>query len=341
MITRDVKELRRAVRSLALQITGLIVLLFTGLGVTVYTIVSAGQAEAISQGLDPAESQEEMLRLLFALVVSGVVAVIAATIIGAFFAARALRPMARSLALQRRFVADASHELRTPLTLLSARAQLLRRRASSPHGPQSETFALEVEELVEDSRVLNEVLENLLIAADPREVVEREPVELGDLADATVAAFRAAAEDRGMSVSRGDDDEKVIVDGAPIAIRRVMTALVSNALDHATSRMTLEITREGSSAVIRVCDDGPGFDSGAELDAFARFATRRSEVVEGSGTRHYGLGLALVAEVAVRHGGDVNIEPPTPSRPGGNVTVRLPLGPALRPHKPLRSKPPS
>lgn len=324
MTDRDAGEYRAAVRRLALQVTGLIVLLLTGLAVSVFAIVGAGQAEAVARGLGQAESQEEMQRLLTALLISGSIAAAVAGFIGAFLAARAMKPIAEALTLQRRFIADASHELRTPLTLLSTRAQLLRRRITDDD-PTSAVLARGVDDLVRDALALNEVLEQLLVAADPRETAARTPVELGETADGVIASFRADAEQRDISLERDGARGPVTIDGAPVAIRRLITALVSNALDHATSIVTVEVGTIGRDAVIRVRDDGPGFPPSAAPRAFDRFASGRPATASGDGTRHYGLGLALVAEVAVRHGGGVSIEAPSPSRTGASILVRLPL----------------
>ncbi|WP_354179551.1 histidine kinase dimerization/phospho-acceptor domain-containing protein [Arthrobacter sp. UYP6] len=83
-----------------------------------------------------------------------------------------MRPMAGALALQRRFVADASHELRTPLTLLSACAQLLRRRLASSlssASPVSPADAAEVPpESSPDRHADAEALQAAVGAATPR-----------------------------------------------------------------------------------------------------------------------------------------------------------------------------
>ena len=70
--------------------------------------------------------------------------------------------------MQRRFVADASHELRTPLTLLSTRAQLLARRLRRRPEVTDQVVA-DVEGVVADTRMLTEILDDLLVAADTAE----------------------------------------------------------------------------------------------------------------------------------------------------------------------------
>jgi two-component system OmpR family sensor kinase len=97
------------------------------------------------------------------------------------------------------------------------------------------------------------------------------------------------------------------------------TALVSNALDHARSTVTLSVSVEGRACVIRVADDGPGFPPDLAEHAFERFSSTRTGE---NGVRHYGLGLAIVSEIVDRHGGRVEIEP---SQSGGTVAARLPL----------------
>ena len=307
-----------------------------------YAVRTSTNAKGTAQvAVDLHESQEELGRLGWALAISGVLAAVAAVFIAAWMARRAMRPLAEALALQRRFVMDASHELRTPLTLLSTRAQLLRRalppksvdrpgasRSSASSGSSSVSqgdIAAAVEEIVQDSRVLTEILEDLLIAADPREVAPKSRLDLGDLADQAVALQGPEAAKRGLLLVRGGSTDPVVIEGAGVSIQRLFTALIANALDHAESEVHVDVSRAGSDAVIRVSDDGPGFPAGMDTAAFDRFASSRPAADSPVRPRHYGLGLALVAEVASRHGGSVTIEPAVGEH-GAVVLVRLSAG---------------
>lgn len=293
-----------------------------------YTIrTSADHGRVIQVAVDLRESREELQRLGVALVVSGIIATIAAGLIAAWMARHAMRPLAEALALQRRFVMDASHELRTPLTLLSTRAQLVRRRllASTTNEPSGDV-AHGLDEIVQDARVLSEILEDLLVAADPREVAEKDHLDLAQLADDAVGLLRSDAETRRIVIRRTGSTDPVMVTAARVSMQRLFTALIANALDHAASAVDVEVTLHGREAVIRVVDDGPGFPQGMDEHAFERFASSRPASQDHEGPRHYGLGLALVSEVAVRHGGGVSIEARAPGREA-SVVVRIPAHP--------------
>jgi signal transduction histidine kinase len=80
-----------------------------------------------------------------------------------------------------------------------------------------------------------------------------------------------------------------------------LTALLDNAVRHAASTVTVSVRRVGSDAVVQVADDGPGVDSEFLPHLFDRFASTGV-----AGQRRYGLGLALVGEIAARHGGSVS-----------------------------------
>jgi two-component system OmpR family sensor kinase len=288
---------------------------------------SADHGRVTQIAVDLRESQEELQRLGVALIVSGIIAAIAAALVAAWMARRAMRPLAEALALQRRFVMDASHELRTPLTLLSMRAQLVRRRLpkDSADAPTADiTHGLD--EIVQDSRMLSEILEDLLIAADPREVAEKVHLDMTALADDAIDSLKPNAIARGVTVHRTGSPDPVVVTAARVSMQRLFTALIANALDHATSQVDVEVTLRGREAVIRVVDDGPGFPQGMDERAFERFASSRLASAEGEQARHYGLGLALVAEVTARHGGGVSIETHQPGH-GAAVVVRIPTHP--------------
>ncbi|WP_223690196.1 sensor histidine kinase [Leifsonia poae] len=284
----------------------------------------AHDGRVVQVAYDTHEQQEELQRLMLALVVSGVLAAAAGAAVAVVIARRAMRPLAEALALQRRFVADASHELRTPLTLLSTRAQLVRRRLRDATPAERDDVAIAdgIDEIVDDSRALGEIVEDLLIAADPREAADPEPVDLVEVAEAAVRTIRPMATERGLQV-RVDAGDPVVVAGSPVSVRRLVLALLDNAADHAATAIGVEVGGDAKWAVLRVSDDGPGFPEGASDRAFERFASTRVDTVGSPASRHYGLGLALVSEVVARHGGTVRAENDTVAG-GASVTVRLP-----------------
>jgi signal transduction histidine kinase len=102
-------------------------------------------------------------------------------------------------------------------------------------------------------------------------------------------------------------------------LEQVLTNLVDNAL-HAVNgkgRIGVCVKTEGSSAVVRVSDDGPGMSAAVQRHAFEPFFTTRAA---GKGS---GLGLAIVSRIVRNHGGAVTLS----SEPGHGTTVelRLPL----------------
>lgn len=84
----------------------------------------------VQAALDRQPLEDESQRLIKGLLWAGLFGVLAAAAAATWLARRAVAPLARTIDLQRRFVADASHELPTPLTLLSTRAQMLTRKAT-------------------------------------------------------------------------------------------------------------------------------------------------------------------------------------------------------------------
>ena len=288
-----------------------------------YSVVTApSRGGAVQVVLDPHEAQEELQRLVAALVVAGGTGVLLAGLGGAWLGWRAVRPTVEALALQRRFVADASHELRTPLTLLSTRAQLLRRHVHAEDAVLSGSPVLsDVDGLLEDTRALTSILEDMLVAADARSV-DRSPVDVAEVADAVVAAARATAADRGVDLAR-TGVTSAVAEVSAVSVRRATTALVDNALDHAAAGVRVDVERTGGMLVLRVEDDGPGIPD-AQTDLFGRFASHRPAPAQ-DGRTHYGLGLALVAEVAAQHGGSVEAGPRADGSHGTVITLRVPV----------------
>ena len=265
------------------------------------------QVVQVVQGL--ASERAERVRLLRAMALAGVLALVFALGLGRLLARRAVRPFAQALTLQRAFVADASHELRTPLTLLSTRAQLL--DATVQRSGLTEQVKADSSSVVQDVHRLNEVLEDLLVAADPRSQQVVVAVGVDALAQEGVDSALAHARAAGVDLTYADTDPGqaagLVVQGAPAALRRAVLALVDNAIDH-TPRgglVTVSCRRDRGSVVLAVSDTGPGVDPAAASDLVRRFHSGGQR----AGRAHYGLGLALTHDVANRHGGQLRLAP--------------------------------
>jgi signal transduction histidine kinase len=208
------------------------------------------------------------------------------------------------LALQRTFVADASHELRTPLTLLSTRSQLLD-RAIQTSGLDRQVLD-DSRGVVHDVQRLGEVVDDLLLAADPRDDHRREPVGLAGLVEAVVDSASAHAGDAQVTLtSVADDPTQLWVQGFAPALRRAVLALVENAIDHTPPQGEVHVRtrRERKDVIVSVSDTGPGIDPRAAQDILRRFHSGGQR----AGRAHYGLGLALTHDVANRHGGQLRL----------------------------------
>ncbi|WP_433876486.1 sensor histidine kinase [Sinomonas atrocyanea] len=263
--------------------------------------------------------------VLVALVVGGVAGIVLAGVVGVLIARQAVRPLGESLALQRRFVQDASHELRTPLTVIDTRVQLAQKRL----GPDSEAAGV-LAELRGDSAKLAAVIEDLLHSVSGGPDVPDTPTDLADLARDVVGDLAVVAGDRGIALSAVAPSHPVPVAVAPAPLRRVVVALADNALKYTPDggRVTVGVRVAeggrgpgGTTAVLTVADTGPGIAGPAPERVFERYAGGAAPA--SGGRRSFGLGLALVRDIAVRNGGSVRIA--QTGSGGTTMEVSLPL----------------
>ncbi|WP_436535765.1 sensor histidine kinase [Actinoplanes sp. HUAS TT8] len=292
---------------------------------TDYLVVTQRQDDGVVQVVGSlATGEAERHRLLTALGLAGLAGLAAAAGAGTLLARRATAGLGDALARQRRFVADASHELRTPVTQLHTRAQLLRQDLQA--GASPDEMAADVEQLVAGTGQLGEVIEDLLLSTQlPTGAGPVAEVDLGVAAAVVVAAFAARAIGQNVELALDPDpDRPSLVHGREPALRRVLTALVDNALSHTPSggHVTVELRTDDTrgTVVVSVRDDGTGFDPADAARIFDRFARGHGD------QRRFGLGLALAREVVASHGGTIEATG-VPGR-GAVFTVRLP---AVRP----------
>ena len=287
-----------------------------------YLVVTRARKPYAVQVVGSLATQEaERRRLFLALGLAEALGLLASGVAAVLLARRATAPLGEALTRQRRFVADAGHELRTPLTQLHTRAQLLHHDLRA--GATPDDMASDIEQLVTGTRQLGEVVEDLLLSTSQAQVRAGggAEVDLGQVAADVVAGLGPRA--RGQSVELlliPDAGGPSVVRGREAALRRVVTALVDNALSHTPGggHVTVELGSQDArrQVVLIVRDDGTGFDPADAERIFARFARGHGD------HRRFGLGLALAREVITGHGG--TIEAWGSPGEGASFTVRLP-----------------
>ncbi|HEY7102193.1 MAG TPA: ATP-binding protein [Mycobacteriales bacterium] len=217
----------------------------------------------------------------------------------------------------RQFVADASHELRTPLASIRGYAELSRRG----HEPVPADVAYALGRVESESTRMTGLVEDLLLLArlDNGRAVAHEPVDLSRLVVDAVSDARAAGSDHTWVLELPDAPVELVGDAD--RLHQVVVNLLSNARAHtpAGSTVTIELSTEDGSVLLRVSDDGPGIPVELAPRVFERFARGDGSRSRTAGST--GLGLAIVSAVAEAHHGTVDVD----SSPAGTTfTVRLP-----------------
>jgi two-component system, OmpR family, sensor kinase len=200
-------------------------------------------------------------------------------------------------------LANASHELRSPLARIRMGLELM--GPDTPAGFQDEIRR----NIAELDQLIDEILLASRLDAKESDLGTVEAVDLTGLAAEECA--RAGAE---LLPSEGGG--ALVVQGVSKLLRRAVRNLLENAGRYSAGPVTVELMREGTDAVLRVRDRGPGVPPAERERIFEPFYR-----LSGASERHggVGLGLALVRSIATRHHGTVLCE----DQPGGGACFAL------------------
>lgn len=205
------------------------------------------------------------------------------------------------VASQRTMLANVSHELRSPLARMRMATELL----GADERPDLKS------RLARDIAELDALIGELLLASRldaGASALTPEPVDLLSLAAEEAAAF--GAEVSGAAVT---------ITGDVRTLRRLLRNLLENANRYAGGT-PVDVTVAGidGAAMVTVADRGPGVSEAEQERIFEPFYRLPGTRESGDGV---GLGLALVRQIAHRHGGEVTCR----SRESGGSEFRVSL----------------
>lgn len=222
--------------------------------------------------------------------------------------------------VRRDFVANVSHELRTPVAVIRANAETL--LAGAKDDPQMATKLIDglhrnAERL---ARILADLLDlSRLDAGQYRLEVSTVPVRA--VTEQSLSAVETQAQKRGVTVAI-EVPEALAVKADPKALDQILVNLIDNGVKYTRpeGHVWVEAKELGDAVRIEVRDDGPGIADKHRERVFERFyRADPSRSREAGGT---GLGLSIVKHLVESMGGEVGVEPNSPS--GTIFWLRLP-----------------
>lgn len=205
--------------------------------------------------------------------------------------------------MQQRFVSDVSHELRTPLTTIRLASQVLSGGGELMPAVQRRAIVTLDEQLDRFQKLLSDLLEISRYDAG-RVVPQTEPTDLVRLVREEVEALQPLCAGERIEVVAPGGYTQLDVD--PRRVRRIVSNLLGNAIEHSEGRgVRVSVDSNAQAVAVAVRDWGVGMSDEQALHAFDRFwraDPARKRTLGGNG-----LGLAIAREDAVVHGGVLEV----------------------------------
>lgn len=207
--------------------------------------------------------------------------------------------------LKDEFVSNITHELRTPLTAISGYIELFEEGAL---GELSENGDKAIQAMSNTSGRLLELVDDLLtLWRSERETSDEwHRFDISDAVEQMVESMRQQASRKGVTLTF--EGEPIEVVGSESNVERAIMNLVSNAVKFTSAGGTVTVVSERTDDHVRVsvADTGIGIAASEQSEVFERFF--RASSAEGASIPGTGLGLPIVREIAVAHGGDVQLQ---------------------------------
>lgn len=214
---------------------------------------------------------------------------------------RLLLRLEETFATQRQFSANAAHELRTPLAVMSTKFEVFEKNKNPDEADYKEAINMARTQTDRLSHVIDILLEMTELQSAPK----GDKISLSEITEEVICDLVSLAEKKNISLVQDDGEARLT--GSDTLVYRAIYNLIENAIKYnkEDGKVSVAITEDENFAKVIITDTGSGIakeDWDKIFEPFFRVDKSRSRSMGGAG-----LGLALVKEIAVRHGGDVKV----------------------------------
>lgn len=214
---------------------------------------------------------------------------------------RLLLRLEETFATQRQFSANAAHELRTPLAVMGTKFEVFEKNKNPDEADYKEAINMARTQTDRLSHVIDILLEMTELQSAPKS----DSISLSEISEEVICDLVAVADKKHISLIQEDGEARLT--GSDTLVYRAIYNLIENAIKYNKEGGTVSvaIAEDESFAKVIITDTGSGIakeDWDKIFEPFFRVDKSRSRSMGGAG-----LGLALVKEIAVRHGGDVKV----------------------------------
>ena len=221
--------------------------------------------------------------------------------------------------LRQRFLAGVAHELRTPLTILKANLEGIADGVITPEAEQMNSLIEEVDRL---TKMVGEIRDLSLLEAGQLQP-EFGLLDITQLLRQVVGKSKLLASEKNINLHIATDDRVPAVWADADMVNQMVYNLVLNAIKYTPEggQITILAAAESGVVEITVTDTGIGIAQDEiehVFDYFYRVDSSRSKASGGTG-----LGLALVKQMVLAHGGKIKVE--SKLGQGSTFTVLLPI----------------
>ncbi|MGE7950472.1 sensor histidine kinase [Lysinibacillus xylanilyticus] len=223
--------------------------------------------------------------------------------------------------MREEWIVNISHDLKTPLSSIKGYSEVIANQDYKITAQEMYKYAeviqiktVYIEKLVNDLKLTYQ-LKNALLP------IKKTTVDIIDLTRESIIEFMNMPNYKDRLIEFECSQEQLLIIADPGLIQRVLVNLINNALIHTDldTYVQVYIKQTPTHAVVTIIDNGDGINKKDLPHIFDRYYRGTNTDPKNSS----GLGMAIVKEIIVAHGGEIVIE--SSKGDGTKITFQLPL----------------